>query len=44
MDFWPGQILHAKVLGFIHPVTKEKLYFDSELPEYFKTVLRVLRG
>ena len=44
MDFWPGQILHAKVLGFVHPVTKEKLYFDSELPEYFQTVLRVLRS
>ncbi|MBQ7059405.1 MAG: RluA family pseudouridine synthase [Firmicutes bacterium] len=44
MDFWPGQILHAKVLGFVHPVTKEKLMFDSELPDYFQTVLRVLRS
>ncbi|MBO4886975.1 MAG: RluA family pseudouridine synthase [Firmicutes bacterium] len=44
MDFWPGQILHAKVLGFIHPVTKEKMLFDSELPDYFQTVLRVLRS
>ena len=29
----PGQALHAKILGFIHPVTKEEMIFDSELPE-----------
>ena len=29
----PRQALHAKSLGFIHPVTKEKLFFDSELPD-----------
>lgn len=27
------QALHAKTLGFIHPVTGEYLEFDSELPE-----------
>ena len=43
MDFWPGQILHAKVLGFEHPVSGEAMRFDSELPEYFKTVLEILR-
>ena len=42
-DFWPGQILHAKVLGFVHPVTKEYMEFDSELPEYFQTVLNSMR-
>ncbi len=42
MDFWPGQILHAKVLGFIHPVTGQYLRFESELPEYFQTVLQEL--
>lgn len=42
-DFWPGQILHAKVLGFIHPVTGEYKHFDSELPAYFQTVLEELR-
>ncbi len=26
------QALHAKELGFIHPVTKEKMIFDSEMP------------
>jgi 23S rRNA pseudouridine1911/1915/1917 synthase len=29
----PGQALHAKILGFVHPVTKEELFFDSELPD-----------
>lgn len=41
--FWPGQILHAKTLGFIHPVTQEWMHFDSELPAYFQTVLTLLR-
>ncbi len=41
--FWPGQILHAKVLGFVHPVTKEYIEFDSQLPDYFQTVLNYLR-
>jgi len=39
-----GQILHAKVLGFIHPKTKEYMEFTSDLPEYFNKVLRVLRN
>lgn len=42
MDFWPGQILHAKVLGFVHPVTGEWMHFDSELPDYFKKVLETI--
>lgn len=29
----PRQALHAKTLGFVHPVTNEKMTFDSELPE-----------
>jgi 23S rRNA pseudouridine1911/1915/1917 synthase len=35
----PRQALHAKSLGFIHPVTKEFLFFESELPEDMKNVL-----
>lgn len=30
-----GQVLHAKVLGFIHPRTKEYMEFSTDLPEYF---------
>ena len=33
------QFLHAKKIGFIHPITKEYLEFDSEIPEYFYQIL-----
>ncbi|MEM1135607.1 MAG: RluA family pseudouridine synthase [Bacteroidota bacterium] len=29
----PRQALHAKSLGFVHPVTGESLFFDSNLPD-----------
>jgi len=35
--------LHAKTLGFIHPVTKETMRFDSELPADFLHALNQLR-
>ena len=35
----PRQGLHAKSLGFIHPVSKEKIFFNSDLPEDFAQVL-----
>lgn len=35
----PRQALHAKSLGFVHPVTGEKMFFDSELPEDMREVL-----
>ncbi len=35
-----GQCLHAKKIGFIHPTTKEYMEFDSDLPDYFKKVLK----
>lgn len=38
-----GQMLHAKVLGFKHPTTGEEMYFESELPTYFQTVIDKLR-
>jgi len=36
------QMLHAKVLGFNHPVTKERLSFESELPNDMKNILNIL--
>lgn len=39
-----GQFLHAKTLGFIHPLTKQDVLFTSELPEYFQQKLAELRG
>ena len=38
------QMLHAAVLGFVHPVTEEYLEFESPLPEDFTKVLDKLRG
>lgn len=38
-----GQCLHAKELGFIHPVTGEALRFDSPLPAWFTAFLERLR-
>ena len=38
-----GQCLHAKTLGFVHPITGEHLRFDSELPDYFTRFLTTLR-
>lgn len=35
----PGQALHAKSLGFVHPETGKWLQFDSELPEGFQLLL-----
>ena len=34
------QVLHAKELGFIHPVTGERMFFDSPLPESFLAALK----
>lgn len=38
-----GQLLHAKEISFIHPVTKEKKEFSCPLPDYFTDVLNKLR-
>lgn len=35
----PRQALHAKTLGFVHPLTKKEVFIDSELPSDFKNVL-----
>ena len=39
----PRQALHAKSLGFIHPVTAKKMFFESELPDDMKQVLEKWR-
>ncbi|MCJ7839570.1 RluA family pseudouridine synthase [Lederbergia sp. NSJ-179] len=38
-----GQVLHAGVLGFIHPRKKEYMEFSSPLPTYFQDLLVSLR-
>ncbi|MFC6163090.1 RluA family pseudouridine synthase [Lactiplantibacillus dongliensis] len=37
-----GQFLHAKLLGFKHPVTGEMLQFEAPLPPIFKATLAKL--
>jgi len=32
----PRQALHAKTLGFEHPTSKEKMFFNSEIPDDFQ--------
>ena len=38
-----GQVLHAKILGFIHPTTKEYMEFEAPLPSDFEKILKTLR-
>lgn len=37
-----GQLLHAKKLILTHPTTGEEMVFESDLPEYFQNVLKVV--
>ncbi len=41
---FPGQALHAASLGFIHPTTKKKVYFEADVPDNFKDVLEKWRN
>ena len=34
-----GQLLHAKIVGFIHPITKEYMEFETDIPERFEKFL-----
>lgn len=40
----PRQCLHAKVLGFIHPTTKEEMIFESDLPDDMMKVVKRWRS
>ena len=37
-----GQYLHARLLGFEHPVTGEEMVFTASLPDYFEQMLSYL--
>jgi len=43
IDNYEHPFLHAKTLGFIHPITKEELFFEIDPPELFQKVLSALR-
>jgi len=42
-EILPRQALHAKTLGITHPISGEKLFFDSELPQDMEQVLQKWR-
>lgn len=39
----PRQMLHARLLAFVHPVTEAALSFEAPLPEDFRAALAALR-
>ena len=39
----PRQALHAKTLGFDHPVTGKKMQFDTSIPEDFENAIQKWR-
>jgi len=43
-ELLPRQALHAKTLGFIHPSTKKKMFFESELPDDMRMVIEKWRN
>ena len=43
-DLIPGQALHAKTLGFVHPYTNETMVFDSELADGFQKIIQKWRN
>lgn len=38
-----GQLLHAKTVGFIHPLSGKYMEFSSPLPDYFEKILSKLK-
>ncbi|HEX8515677.1 MAG TPA: RluA family pseudouridine synthase [Bacteroidia bacterium] len=43
-ELLPRHALHAKSLGFDHPVTGKRVHFDSELPQDMQAVIEKWRG
>lgn len=41
---FPRQMLHAEILGFIHPVKGQYMKFASELPQDMRKIIEVLRS
>jgi len=38
-----GQMLHAKTIGFVHPITKKYLEFTSDVPKEFVDILNLYK-
>ena len=44
LKLMPRQALHAKKLGFLHPIKNEFLRFDSELPDDMQNLYEYIKG
>ena len=42
-EILPRHALHAKTLGITHPITKEPIFFDSEIPDDMQQVIEKWR-
>ena len=43
-EMLPRHALHAKTLGFVHPITKENLFFEKEIPFDMLSVIEKWRN
>ena len=43
-EMLPRHALHAKTLGFVHPKTKENLFFEKEIPFDMLSVIEKWRN
>ena len=41
LDF-PRQALHAAEIAFIHPLTDEEMWFESDLPEDMQALISII--
>jgi 23S rRNA pseudouridine1911/1915/1917 synthase len=42
-ELCPRQALHAKTLGFVHPVTQKDMFFQAGLPQDIEQVIEKWR-
>ena len=40
----PRVMLHAKVLGFVHPVTQKEVSFSAPIPDDMKHIIQRIRS
>ena len=43
-EICPRQALHAKTLGFVHPTTKKRMFFNSEIPDDMSLLIEKWRN
>jgi 23S rRNA pseudouridine1911/1915/1917 synthase len=39
----PGQALHARTLGFVHPISGKKIFVEAPLPEHLSQLASILK-